>query len=166
MELNIRRILVPTDFGALSERAVQYTIGLAATFGAAIRVLGVVDSLVSPEAGWTGPAMRPAALAAVSRRGARRRSPAIAAEAVENAGVRAIGEMRSGAPSAQIIRAAIDWGADLIVMATHGQRGLAPLVIGRVADHVVRHAPCPVLVVRDAAPLHPQDTGSQQENVA
>ena len=48
MELNIRRILVPTDFGALSEHAVQYTIGLAATFGAAIRVLGVVDSLVSP----------------------------------------------------------------------------------------------------------------------
>jgi universal stress protein A len=85
---------------------------------------------------------------------------------VEKAGVPAIAEVRGGAPSAQIIRAAIDWGADLIVMATHGKTGLAPLVIGRIADHVVRHAPCPVLVVRDAALQHPQTTRSQQENVA
>lgn len=165
MELNIRRILVPTDFGTLSEHVVQYATGLAANFGAAIRVLGVVDSLVSPEAGWTGPAIEAAALHHRLYDEPQAKITAIAA-AVEKAGVRAIGEVRSGAPSAQIIRAAIDWGADLIVMATHGQLGLTPLVIGRVADHVVRHAPCPVLVVRDAAPLHPQDTGSQQENVA
>jgi nucleotide-binding universal stress UspA family protein len=55
MDLNIRRILVPTDFGALSEQAVQYAAGLAANLGAAVRVLHVVDRLLSPEAGWTGP---------------------------------------------------------------------------------------------------------------
>jgi nucleotide-binding universal stress UspA family protein len=53
-----------------------------------------------------------------------------------------------GVPSAEIVRIAAERNASLIVIATHGRRGLVRLALGSVADRVVREAPCPVLVVR------------------
>jgi nucleotide-binding universal stress UspA family protein len=53
-----------------------------------------------------------------------------------------------GDPAVQVLQLASQLGADLIVMATHGRKGLHRLVLGSVAEHVVREAPCPVLTVK------------------
>ncbi len=57
-------------------------------------------------------------------------------------------EVRRGQPSDVICDFAEEEGADLIVMTTHGRSGLSRLLMGSVAEHVLRHAPCPVLTVR------------------
>jgi nucleotide-binding universal stress UspA family protein len=58
--------------------------------------------------------------------------------------------IRSGSPAAEIIAVAQTLPADLIVISTHGRTGLKHVVVGSVTEHVVRHAPCPVLVVRES----------------
>ena len=74
----------------------------------------------------------------------------LGAIAAENLGseVRYQIEVRSGLPAADIVRAADDLGADLIVMATHGRSGLAHFLMGSVTEHVIREASCPVLIIR------------------
>ena len=57
--------------------------------------------------------------------------------------------IRKGHPREIILEVAMDIAADVIVMGTHGRRGVSQLFIGSVAEHVVRHAPVPVLTVRD-----------------
>jgi len=57
--------------------------------------------------------------------------------------------VRSGQPAFEIIEAAKVLPADLIIMSTHGRTGLKHVFLGSVTEHVVRQAPCPVLVVRD-----------------
>ncbi len=56
--------------------------------------------------------------------------------------------LRVGHPAAEIIAAVNETDADLVVMATHGRTGVSHLVLGSVAERVVREAPCPVLIVR------------------
>ncbi|MBV8139131.1 MAG: universal stress protein [Deltaproteobacteria bacterium] len=60
--------------------------------------------------------------------------------------------VKSGDPAETIVRVAQELGADLIVMATHGRRGLSHLVMGSVAERVLREAPCLVLTKRPGAP--------------
>ncbi len=60
-------------------------------------------------------------------------------------------EVRTGVPDIDIVRAAGELGVDLIVMVTHGRTGLEHLVYGSVTEHVIREAPCPVLVLHHTA---------------
>lgn len=53
-----------------------------------------------------------------------------------------------GAPGPAIVQSAHGWNADMIVMGTHGRTGLSRLLMGSVAEHVVRHASCPVLTIK------------------
>jgi nucleotide-binding universal stress UspA family protein len=57
--------------------------------------------------------------------------------------------LRTGQPHTEIVEAARELGADLIVLSTHGHTGLTHALLGSTAEKVVRHAPCPVLVVRE-----------------
>ena len=57
--------------------------------------------------------------------------------------------VRTGAPTEEIVNAAKKLPADIIVISTHGRGGLKHVLLGSVAERVVRHAPCPVLVVRE-----------------
>ena len=59
-------------------------------------------------------------------------------------------EVRSGTAADEIVDAAIDYGCDLIIMATHGRSGLSHLLLGSVTEAVIRRAPCPVLAVRES----------------
>jgi universal stress protein A len=61
-------------------------------------------------------------------------------------------EVATGPPADTIVRIARERGADLIVMGTHGHTGLRHMLLGSVAEHVVRLAPCPVLTVKDVPP--------------
>jgi len=53
-----------------------------------------------------------------------------------------------GEPGAAIVEAAQSEGADMVIVGTHGRNRVERIVLGSVSDHVVRHAPCPVLIVR------------------
>jgi universal stress protein A len=60
-------------------------------------------------------------------------------------------EVRLGTATDQIVGAAVDYGSDLVVMGTHGRTGLEHLLLGSVAEQVIRLAPCPVLTVRQGS---------------
>jgi nucleotide-binding universal stress UspA family protein len=68
---------------------------------------------------------------------------------LESKDLSAVAVLRPGVPADEIVKIANNRFVDLIVMGTHGRTGLKSLLIGSVAEHVVRHAPCPVLKVRD-----------------
>jgi nucleotide-binding universal stress UspA family protein len=141
--LNIRRLLAPVDFSEPSRQALQYAVGLARRLDAALTVCHVV-SPVPPSRRWTTLArdLEAEAVQQAERILARWVKPA----ASSLGGIQT--RVLVGTPRDQIIQQATALQADLVVMATHGRRGLARWLLGSTAEAVVRHAPCPVLVVR------------------
>ena len=155
----ITRILVPTDFSATADAALDYAYGLAGKFGASIELLHVLDDPfvvdgMSAEAYISeAPALRTAMLQEARERlrhrsGARDGVTHIDTEVLFGHGARTIAEY------------AAERGTDLIVMGTHGRTGFAHLLLGSVAERLVRTAPCPVLTVR-----HPEAKGLRTELV-
>lgn len=147
--MNVETILVPTDFSADAEKALSTAIELAKLFGARIVVLHAyhVDiPMVSPMAGgYALPQgfyedLRSQATAQVEKL-----AKAAAAEGIEATGL-ALQEPAAAGIAAQ----AESLPADLIVMGTRGLTGLKHMVLGSVAERVVRTAPCPVLTVKTA----------------
>jgi nucleotide-binding universal stress UspA family protein len=145
--IDLRRILVPTDFSKHSENALTYATALAEKFGAELYLLHVVQDLALyvPDALALGAPVSPpmeqfttAAQAALSR---------LIADNQLNR-FRARAEVREGTAFYEIIRYAREADIDLIVMGTHGHTGLAHVLLGSVTEKVVRKAPCPVLTVR------------------
>jgi nucleotide-binding universal stress UspA family protein len=70
---------------------------------------------------------------------------------VQHAGLQGDALLANGTPAQTIMDTAGEQGVDLIIMGTHGRTGLTHVLLGSVAEHVVRQAPCPVLVTRKAA---------------
>jgi nucleotide-binding universal stress UspA family protein len=149
----ITRILVPTDFSRPSERALDYAQDLAQQLGASLHLLHVVNRPLLAEG-----------LAAEAH----------ISEKFESDVVRSIeARLRKLAPEAEstdvvfgyAAKAIVDWasrlGADLIVMGSHGRTGVAHLMLGSVAEGVVRTARCPVLTVRD--PVRDKRMRSERE---
>ena len=140
--LDVRRIVVPVDFSAASRKALQYAAATALEFGAEIWLVHVVQQYpVIPEL--------PVATAEMELQ--QRKSAAQDLEEwAKTAGpIRAACAVRVGDPGSEIINLAKKNHADLIIMATSGRTGLAHMMIGSVAEKVVRSAPCPVLIVRE-----------------
>ena len=136
------RILVPTDFSAPSEAALAYGRGLATQFDAALHLMHVAEN----------PFLRAVAIdrRALEEAAARRLQERLT-EAERRRGSVAIVE-QSDEPANEILRYAESVNIELIVMGTHGRTGLARVVVGSVAEAVVRAAPCPVLTVHSAGP--------------
>lgn len=153
MQQKIRRILVPVDFSPPSDYALAYAGSLAADFGASLHVLHVVEDRVLSGA-W------PAEVYLGQLPGLRdeliKDAEAHVEEGVKLAatrGLQATGQVLVGLPFQTIIDSARAADVDLIVMGTHGRTGFTHLLLGSVAERVVRHAPCPVLVVREREPV-------------
>ena len=145
--LSVHRILVAHDFHPTSEAALEYALSIAARFDASVTVVHAYDvpSMGAPEVlvlatDWLSQ------VAAVARESL----DAVVARA-RKSGVAVDGELREGAPWSQINEVARTRHSDLIVVGSHGRRGLPRALLGSVAEKVVRTAPCPVLVVRGAA---------------
>ena len=140
----IRRILVPTDFGECAAPAVRYAAELADKFGAELVLLHVVQdaALALPDAVMPTPV--PGPTSALIDAGQDGLANLITAENLEPRNPRA--EVRVGSPAAEIVAAAKDLKADLLCVGTHGRGGLARVILGSVAELVLRQAPCPVLV--------------------
>lgn len=141
------QILVPTDFSECSAVALRYGLALAGRFGATLHVLHAVPNPFDQP--WAAElyALPQADFERMARDEADRRL----AELIHDAGLPAE-RLRyvatSGAPFLAILQYAREAGIDLIVMGTHGRGAVAHLLIGSVAENVVRKAPCPVLTVR------------------
>ena len=141
----LKTILVPFDFSPCSKKAAQYALALAEQHSAAVTLLHAVapPPYTGGEFSFDATAVEQAI-----RDGAKNE---LAGFAKKNAreGVKLETAVRTGAPLSVITQFAQELPADLIVIATHGRTGLSHILLGSVAESVVRHAPCPVLVVRE-----------------
>lgn len=141
---NIRRILVPIDFSESSRQAVAYSNAFARQFGASVTFLHVIH--VNYAYGEFG-AVDFTSLEREMRAGAEKELASLEASS-KASGVDVSSLIREGSPAKIIADVAGELGSDLIVISTHGYTGLKHVLMGSIAEHVVRYAPCAVLVVR------------------
>jgi nucleotide-binding universal stress UspA family protein len=144
MTPDIKRILVPLDFSSTSRRALDHALGVALRFGASIHLIHVCERpamMPSKEA-------HPSAFPDWSEQLGLNAEIQLAEIARAVKGVRVSSEVRFGHPAPVIVETATTHQVDLIVMGTHGHGALMRVVLGNVAERVVRSAPCPVLTVR------------------
>lgn len=126
--IHVKKILYPTDFSSYSNQAYFHAVGLAETYRASLTVVYVhTPGADGDRTYWRGQLeqVRPG-------------NPKIAVSHV----------LLEGDPAAEIARYAADAGIDVIVIGTHGRTGVDRLVMGSVAERVMREAPCSVLVVK------------------
>ena len=144
----LKNILVATDFSEPSNAALAYGRELARTFGATLTVLHVADNIAARAYGADGIVFVEPDLQEELEAMARKNLEALVA-GDDGIDVRSepVVISSSSAPAA-IVRYAREQNVDLIVMGTHGRGAMAHLLVGSVAERVVRTAPCPVLTVR------------------
>lgn len=147
--MTYRKILCPTDFSDCSRVAMRTAIDLANASGASLTLM---HAWHFPAYTFTGDAPIPANFAKELEATAER-SMAKWKDEAEALGARRLSiRLVDGVPWDQIVRTLQgDSTYDLCVMGTHGRTGLKHVLLGSVAERVVRHAPCPVLVVRPKA---------------
>jgi nucleotide-binding universal stress UspA family protein len=140
--IHVKKILYPTDFSSYSNQAYFHALGLAETYGASLTVVYVhAPGSSGDKSHWREQLeqVRPA-------------NPKIGVSHV----------LLEGDPAAEISRYAADAGIDVIVIGTHGRTGVDRLVMGSVAERVMRESPCSVLVVKlpkgATAAAHPHAT--------
>ena len=131
----IERILVATDFSLCSLHALERAEALARKVDAELVLLHVA---AVPVAGVSTVGLAHAAV---------ERELAATVERLHHHRVKARSLLREGAPDEEILIAAETERASLVVMGTHGRKGVAHMLLGSVAERVVRAAPCPVLTV-------------------
>jgi nucleotide-binding universal stress UspA family protein len=148
----IARILVPVDFSPHSERVVAYAIMLASRLGAELEFFNVVEDPFQTGAWPTEIQVTAYAELMDGFKEQARGHLAPLRKRAAAAGVEAHTSVLVGRPAAAILDHATTGHFDLIVMGTHGRTGLSHVVIGSVAERVVRRAACPVLTVRHAPP--------------
>lgn len=139
----VKKILIPVDFSKQSKRVVRYALALAAQFGAEVTLAHVIEYVI-----YAGDVIAPPFIAqeyATEREGQVRRELAPLAATYQGKIKQVV---RTGRVWQEIVKLAEEEKSGLIIIATHGYTGLQHVLLGSVAEKVVRHAPCPVLVVR------------------
>jgi nucleotide-binding universal stress UspA family protein len=145
----INVIVVPTDLSDRSLTALDYAVGLADSYDARLKVVFVNEpGLKISDMAWVG----------IDERSMSEQQLAEARRSIERVvldripvDIPADAEVLHGEAVGRIIEYASDVNADLIVMATHGRTGLSHVLLGSVAEQVVRKAPCPVLTLKKPA---------------
>jgi universal stress protein A len=137
---------VPIDFSDHSKKALQYAIPFAEQFSASIDLLYVVEPAIYPADFSFGQVGFPAVEDELRQRGAEELEGLIEREIGKRVGARS--SVRTGKAAYEIEQYAREEAIDLIIIATHGHSGMEHVLFGSTAEKVVRHAPCPVLVVR------------------
>jgi nucleotide-binding universal stress UspA family protein len=140
---DIRRILVPHDFSETADHALSYALSLAKKFDARVTVLHAYEV---PTLGTSEALVASLEFAAEVERVAGNALDGIAARARQS-GMNIETMLRRGTAWTEINAIAEQTKADLIVMGTHGRKGVSRVLLGSVAEKVVRTAPCPVLTV-------------------
>lgn len=142
----IKRILVPLDGSEHALKALHYAIEFAQLYGARIDTVKVVEPTVYPE-GATIP-QRHYDPDEVSLKMARTHSKRVVGQLIPE-DVTWRNHVLLGNPYAEVVQLAEKLKTDLLVITTHGYTGLQRFLLGSAAEKIIRHAPCPVMVVRD-----------------
>jgi nucleotide-binding universal stress UspA family protein len=158
MTVEFTRILVPVDFSAESTRALEYAVALAVKVGGAVELLHVVEDPIASGA-WGADAyvVNIPELLEELVADANGRLNAIKARC-DAPGLLIKTRVVTGAPARMILGVAEAEHCSLIVMGTHGRSGLSHMLVGSVAERVIRTAPCPVLTVRAEKIAAPKTT--------
>jgi nucleotide-binding universal stress UspA family protein len=146
MAIEIKRILLPTDFSTYSATATKYAGELVTKFDAELHLLHTLEVHLSSTPGFGMGLALPQYVN--ESRAAVEKSLTAALDPKWSAGRKIVHAVVAGSPKVEIVRYARAHAIDLIVLATHGRSGLTHVIIGSVAESVVRTAPCPVLTVR------------------
>ncbi len=145
--VKLKHILVPVDFSLPCRKALAYAVAFAGEFGATLSLLYVVEPVVYPsELGYAPVEVE--VLSEVSQSAARQKLEELLA-GVNPPQLRGACYVRLGRAHHEIVVAAQDLAAELIVIASHGHGALRHAVLGSTVERVLRHAPCPVFVVRE-----------------
>jgi nucleotide-binding universal stress UspA family protein len=149
--VTFKQIVVPIDFSDCSLDALEHGIQLAKDFGAALTLLHVLEPALYDDDGTLRQAGKQGRL---DERIDPQLTPYV--NAIQAAGVPVRAAVRGGIPADSILEFVRASGSDLIVMGTHGRRGIAHVMRGSVAEAILRRSACPVLVVKDlsCAPGH------------
>lgn len=144
--MTTQHFLVPIDYSEYANQALEYAMTLASTLQARLTLLHVIHEFP------IGIGEMASALPYSSMHDlevAVQRSMEEQLKRVQDAGLEADTIIVHGIPFQSIVDIAHEQKVDLIIMGTHGRTGLQHILLGSVAEKVVRHAPCPVLTVRD-----------------
>jgi universal stress protein A len=145
------RILVPVDFSSHSDAALSCALSLARRLGAQLELFHVVEDPHTAGAWGAEVAYVPSVQEILGNYA--KTCEGLLAELKRRAGgddAAVTTRVLIGSPARTIVERAQEGAFDLVVMGTHGRTGLAHVVMGSVAERVVRHAPCPVLTIREA----------------
>ncbi len=143
--INLKKILVPTDFSEHSEKAVLYGTELATQFGAELHLLHAFEE--APIMYGEGGAYFTPEMTHDMKVAAQKHLDEVKVDTAD--GVHVVRKVCYGHSFVEIIKYAKENAIDLVVLGTHGRGAIAHMLLGSVAEQVVRKAPCPVLVVRD-----------------
>ena len=148
--IDYKNILLPTDFSNNAQSAQNYACEFADQFGARLHVLSVVQdaALVLPETGMFLTLPLPSVHEIVA---AAEKSLHALLDPAWSSTHEVCLKVAVGTPFVEIVRYADDHAIDLIVLGTHGRTGLQHVLLGSVAERVLRSATCPVLTVRSAS---------------
>jgi universal stress protein A len=142
-QVKFERILVPIDFSEHSLKAFRTALEFAQQFDAELILVHVIEQFIYP-GDWTYPPVATSDFAAEKRTEIAAHLKALAA----GSHLRTTEIVRIGRAWQEIVEIAKEYKPDLLIVATHGYTGLRHVLLGSVAEKVVRHAPCPVLTVR------------------
>ena len=144
--MTFRKILIAVDSSPVAAHAAEVGCALAKALGGSVALVHAIDPTLyaAPDVGFAAAEL----MAQAESEGRRllagfRGRLSLPATALEF--------MQVGEPAAAIVKAAKEWPADVIVIGTRAQGGVRRALLGSVADAVLRHAPCPVMVIRAAA---------------
>ena len=137
---DFQRILIAVDGGPFGAHAAEIGLHLACSLGAEVAFIHAIDPGLT-----YSPGLAPDQLIAEAQRDAKTMIAGLKSLAPELAAIELI---RVGKPAHEILAAAKEWPASVIVIGSHGRSGLSRVVMGSVAEAVMRHSPCPVLVTR------------------
>lgn len=144
--MNIHTILVPSDFSEYSDKAFSWALEMAEKWGAKLTLLHIVPTPSYPPMMIADGGFNPADYESSLKADAEKQVKEIASR-VDRPGVSIDTKVLVGSPFHDICKIAEQDKSDLIVMGSHGRTGLKHVLLGSVAERVVRHAACPVLVV-------------------
>jgi nucleotide-binding universal stress UspA family protein len=149
----LNRILIPLDGSTCADQALAYALALAKAEGARVDVYAFVDPRAILGRDLANPLEEAHTAAAMAE--ARRLVDAGVSQA-KKLGLHAYGHADFGEPATGIVKRASEIEADTIVMGTHGRSGFKRLFMGSVAEHVLRSAPCPVVIIRERVLFRPE----------
>lgn len=142
---NIKNILVPTDFSSLSQSALEYARDLADNMNATIHILHVIDKNMPFIPGKQN--LSETELTAALEADSEKQLSAFIEEVENDTDIKVNGVIKHGIDFEEITKYAIEVRAELIVIATHGRTGIMHSLLGSVAEKVIQHSKCPVLVI-------------------